>query len=136
MAKSTSQWVPTLDEFAIMAAHPLAPNAVEWLPAAPRWAGEANNAARKAAVAAQHIVANAAKAGVETPIVVDEADAAAMHCHRRLDSMEVIDVINSTILQSMLRIGEALKARGAAAMAVGGTIESAETAVLLPLRLD
>jgi hypothetical protein len=61
-------------------------------------------------------------AGVGAPIVVCEADTAAMHCYRRMDNMEVIDGSNRTILQSTLMIGEALKAKVMAVVAAeGGT---------------
>jgi hypothetical protein len=113
--------LPTLGEFAAMAIPPPAPNAGAWLPAAPGQAVAANNAVHKAAVAAQRFVANAATAGVGPPIIVNKADAAAMCCPCCLDNMEVIDGINCAILQSTTMIGEALKARGAAAVAVNGT---------------
>jgi hypothetical protein len=64
--------------------------------------------ARKATVVGQCFVANAATAGVGAPIIVDEADAAAMSRPRHTDNMEVIDGINHAILQSMSMIGEAL----------------------------
>jgi hypothetical protein len=111
----------TLGEFAAMAVPPPAPNSGAWLPAAPGQAGAANNAACKAAVAAQHFVANAATAGVGAPIIVDEADAAAMRHPHRLDNMEVIDGINHAILQLTMMFGEALKARVMAAVAANGT---------------
>jgi hypothetical protein len=110
----------TFGEFAAMTVPPPAPNAGAWLPAASGQAGAANNAACKAAVAAQHFVANAAMAGVGAPIVVNEADTAAMRCPHRLNNMEVIDGINCAILQSMMMIGEALKARRTAAVAANG----------------
>jgi hypothetical protein len=53
-----------------------------------------NNAACKAAVAAQRFVANAVMAGVGALIVADEADAAAMHYPCCLNNMEVIGGIN------------------------------------------
>jgi hypothetical protein len=112
--------LPRLGEFTAMAMPPLAPTAGAWLPAAPGQAGAAYNAVHKAAVAAQRFVANAATAGAGAPIIVDEADAAAMHCPRRIDNMEVIDGINHFILQTMSMIREALKLRGAAAVAEGG----------------
>ena len=110
-----------LGEFAAMAVPPPAHNAGAWLPAAPGQAGAVNNAACKAAVAAQRFVANAVTAGVGAPIVVNEADAAAMRRPRHLDNMEVIDGINCAILHSTAMIGEALKARGAAAVAANRT---------------
>jgi hypothetical protein len=118
--------LPTLGEFTAMAVPPPAPNAGAWLPAAPGQVGAANNAAPKAAVAAQRFVANAAMAGVGAPIVVDEADAAAMRRPRCLDNMEVIDGINCSILQLTTMIGEALKARGVVAVAANGTGGAAE----------
>jgi hypothetical protein len=97
-------------------------NAGAGLPAAPGQAGAANNAARKAAVLAQHFVANDATAGVGAPIVSDEANAAATRCPCCIDNIEVIDRINCAILQqSMAMIGEAIWARGAVAVAAGGT---------------
>ncbi len=70
---------------------------------------------------AQRFVANAVTAGVGAPIVVDEADTAAMHCPRCLINMEVIDGINCAILHLTTMIGEVLKARGATAVATNGT---------------
>jgi hypothetical protein len=104
-----------------MAVPPPACNAGAWLPAAPGQAGAANNAVQEAAVAAQRFVANAAMAGVGAPIVVNEADAAAMHHPHRLNNMGVIDGINHAILHSTTMIGEALKARGAVEVAANGT---------------
>ncbi len=117
----TPPQLPILGEFAAMAVPPPAHNAGAWLPAAPGQAGAVNNAACKAAVAAQRFVANAVTAGVGAPIVVNEADAAAMRRPRHLDNMEVIDGINCAILHSTAMIGEALKARGAAAVAANRT---------------
>ncbi len=119
--KVASPQLSTLGEFAAMAMPPPAYNTGAWLPAAPGQAGAANNAARKAAVAAQRFVANAATAGVGASIVVDETEAAAMRRPRRLDNMEVIDGINCAIIHLTTMIGEALKARGAAAVAANGT---------------
>jgi hypothetical protein len=119
--QATPPQLPTLGEFTAMTVPPLAPNAEAWLPAAPGQVGTANNAACKAAVAAQRFVANSATAGVGAPIVVDEADAAVMRHPCHLNNMEVIDGINRTILQLTSMIGEALKVRGEMAVAVGGT---------------
>ncbi len=121
--------LPNLDEFVAMAMPPPAPNAGAGLPAAPSQAGAANNAARKAAVEAQHFVPNAATAGVGQPIVVDEADAAAMRQPCFINNMEVIDGINRAIMALTKLIGEGVKAKGAsaavrvstAAAATGGT---------------
>ncbi len=113
--------LPTFKEFADITVPPPAPNAGAELPAAPGQAGAANNAAREAAILAQFFVANTVAAGVGAPIIVDEADAAAMCCTHHIDSMEVIDGINCTILQLTAMIGEAIRVRGAAAMAAGGT---------------
>jgi hypothetical protein len=66
-----SPQLPMLGEFAAMVVPPPAHNAGAWLPAAPGQAGAANNAAHKAAVAAQRFVANAATTGVGAPIIVD-----------------------------------------------------------------
>jgi hypothetical protein len=104
-----------------MAMPALAPNAGAWQPAAPGQAGAANNAACKATVGAQHFVTNAATAGVGAPIIVDEADTAAMRHPCRMANMELIDSINCTILQLTSMIREALKARVAAAAADGRT---------------
>ncbi len=92
--------LPTLGEFAAMAMLPLAPNAGAWLPAAPGQAGAANNVTHEAAVAEQRFVANAVTARVGAPIIVNEADAAAMRCPHCIYNMEVFDGINLTILQS------------------------------------
>jgi hypothetical protein len=108
--------VPTVDKFVAMAVPPPAPNAGAELPAAPGQAGTANNVACKVAVAAQRFVTNAAIAGVGQPIVVDEADAAAMHWPCHIDNMEVIDEINHAILALMNLIGEAIRAKGASAV--------------------
>jgi hypothetical protein len=90
---------------------------------------------KKAAVAVQRFVANAAAAGVGAPILVDEADAAAMLCPRCLDNMEVIDGINCATLPSPLMFGEALKARGVAAVVVGRTCGAAAANPKLELHL-
>jgi hypothetical protein len=63
-------------------------------------------------VLAQRFVANAAKVGVGQPIIVNEADTAAMHWPRCIDNMEVIDGINRAILQLTAMIREAISARG------------------------
>ena len=49
--------------------------------------------------------------GVEQPIIVDKANAAAMHWLFCIDNIEVIDGINCAILQSTKMIGEAISAR-------------------------
>ncbi len=121
--------LPTLDKFVAMAVPPPAPNAGAGLPAAPGQVAAANNAARKAAVAAQCFVANAATAGVRQPIVVYEANAAAMRRPRCINNMEVIDRINHAIMALTNLIGEAIRGKGAsaavrvstAAAAAGGT---------------
>ncbi len=109
--------LPTLNKFVTMAVPPPASNAGAGLPAAPGQVGAANNAVRKAAVAAQHFVSNAATAGVGQPIVVDEANAAAMRWPCCIDNMEVIGRINHAILASTNMIKEAVRAKGATAAA-------------------
>jgi hypothetical protein len=104
--------LPTLGKFATMAVPPPVPNAGAALTAAPGLVGAANNAVKEKAVLAQCFVANAAMVGVGLPIIVNEADAAAMHRPRCIDNMEVSDGINRAILQSTAMIGEAISARG------------------------
>ena len=115
--------LPTLGEFAAMPQPAPAPNTGP-LPGAPGQEGAANNAARARANAAQRFVANAATAGVGQPIVVDEADAAAMRRPRRTDNIEVIDGLNRAIIDSTKMIGEALlrasASRGDRAVAAAG----------------
>ncbi len=126
--------LPMLKEFIAMALPPLTPNAGAWLPAAPGQAWSANNVACEAAVVAERFVANTAMAGVGAPIIVDEADAAAMRHPRCINNMEVIDGTNRAILQLSM-IGEALKVRGAAAVAEGGTGRAAAANCKLELLL-
>jgi hypothetical protein len=109
--------LPTLDQFVAIAVPPPAPNAGAGLPAAPGQVEAANSAAREAAVAAQRFVANAATAGVGQPVVVDEANAAAMRRPRRIDNMEIINGINPAIMASTNLIGEAIRVKGTSAAA-------------------
>jgi hypothetical protein len=129
--------LPTLNEFVAMAVPPPAPNAGAGLPAAPGQAGAANNAVREAAVVVQCFVANAATAGVGQPIIVDEADAVAMHSPHRIDNMEVIDGINHAILASMNLIGEAIRmAKGASAAVKVSTVAAAAGGTSTTTTLD
>jgi hypothetical protein len=120
--------LPTLKEFAAMPVQHPAPNAgARNLPAAPGPVGAANNAARARAVVAQRFVANAATAGVGQPIVVNEADAAAMRRPRRIDNIDVIDGLNRAMLETTTMIWEALRAR--CGRRGGGGFEAAENSL-------
>jgi hypothetical protein len=109
--------LPTLNEFVAAAVPPPDPNAGAGLPAAPGEGGAANDVACIAAAVAQRFIVNAAMVGVGQPIVVDEADAAAMRWPCCIDNTEVIDGINCAIMASTTMIGKAIKAKGAMALA-------------------
>jgi hypothetical protein len=99
-----------------MAVPPPAPNAGAGLPAAHGRAGAVNNAACKAAVAAQLFVANAATEGVGQPIVANKGKAAVMHWPYCINNIKIIGGINCAILASTNMIGEAaIRAIGTAA---------------------
>ncbi len=72
---------------------------------------------------------------VGVPILVDETNTAVMHHPRCIDNMDMIDGINRAILQSTAMIGEAIRARGGAAVAAGGTGEVAAANCKLELLL-
>jgi hypothetical protein len=112
--------LPTLDEFAAMPVPPLAPNVGAKLPAEPGQVGAANNGARARAVANQRFVANAATVGVGQPIVVDQADATAMHRTCRMDNIDTIDGLNRAMMETTNMIGEVIRARGERMAAAGG----------------
>jgi hypothetical protein len=62
----------------------------------------------------QRFVADAVTAGVGQPIMVDKAEAAAMHCTCCVNNMDAIDGIKRAMLEATKLIGKAINARATA----------------------
>jgi hypothetical protein len=105
--QQTSPQLPTLQNIVAMAVVPHsagngAVSLVVYLQflIPPGQAGHANNRGNAYAIQQQRFAANAVMAGVlEVPIVVNEADTAAIRCTHRVNNMDAIDGINRAMLE-------------------------------------
>ena len=109
---------------------PPPPTANSLLLAHPGPAGAANNLA--ASRQNQQRIANAAVAGVDGIIYIDEVDAESMRCPQNRDNIEALDGINNAMLQATHMISQTRPVAAAAAAAAVAPLPNAAARPLLP----
>jgi hypothetical protein len=80
----------------------------------------------------QQRIANAAVAGVDGIIYIDEVDAESMRCPQNRDNIEALDGINNAMLQATHMISQARPVAAAAAAAAVAPLPNAAARPLLP----
>ncbi len=103
--------LPSLNALAVMVVPPPPAITGAGLPAAPDLGGTAKNSASAIALLCQCFAVDAAMVGVGQPIVVDEADAAAIRWTCFVDNMDDINSINCEMFKATKMIGNAISVR-------------------------